>query len=277
MKLGIQIGVMAMEWRDKGDTDERQPCDAAVEMAGNLGLEGLEVFERHIMAYYDRPDYMEQILDDAGMQLSGAYFPMDAALTDGGAPAVESARRACSFLNEVGGGYLLLNGGPPKKEGSSYSMDDFKTVAKTANAIGEIGQSFGISVVMHPHFKFMVETNDDYETILEAGLNAKKVGLCVHASHQVLAGSDPYVMYERHGNLVTYVHVGNGKSENGKHAGSFLGEGDLDQKRLMNPLLKEDFDGWIVIECSQDGVSTKNYVANTRTYLQSSFPEISWE
>ena len=276
MKLGIQIGVMAVEWRDKGDTIETQPCDIAIEMAGSIGLQGLEVFERHIMDYYDRPDYMRDILEKAGLALTKAYFPMSAALTDGAA-TLESAKKACAFMSTVNGEYLLLNGGPAYEGENTYARDDYSALAQVANSIGEIGASYGIPIVMHPHFKFMVETNDNLESILDAGLDPEKVGLCVHASHQALAGSDPYIMYERHANLVKYVHVGNGKTQGGKHAGSFLGEGDLDQKRLMNPLLESGFDGWVIIECSKDGIDTKAYAENTLVYLQTSFPEISWE
>ena len=276
MKLGIQIGVMAVEWGDKGDTKDSQSCDLAVEMAGVTGLQGLEVFERHIMDYYDKPNHMKDILEEAEVTLTGAYFPMNAALTDDAA-TLESAKKACAFMSAVNGEYLLLNGGPPYEGENAYALEDYRALAQVANSIGEIGSSYGVPIVMHPHFKFMVETNDNLESVLNAGLNPDKVGLCVHASHQVLAGSDPYVMYERHANLVKYVHVGNSKAQGGKHVGSFLGEGDLDQKRLMNPLLESGFDGWVIIECSKDGIDTKAYAENTLVYLQTSFPEISWE
>ena len=277
MKLGIQIGVMAQEWKDKGGTSEHQPCDGAIEMAGSLGLRGLEVFERHIMAYYDKPDYMEEQLDKAGIILSGVYFPMDNALVGEGAQALADAKKASAFISEIGGHYLVLNGGPKKQEAQEFGAADFSQVARIANAIGDIASSDGISAVMHPHFGFMVETNANLESVLDAGLDPDKVGLCVHASHQVLAASDPYVMYERHADIVRYVHVGNGRAEDGKHIGTYLGDGDLDQKRLMNPLLESGFDGWVVIECSQDGASTKDYVNNTSEYLGTAFPGISWE
>ena len=93
MKLGIQIGAMAIEWRDKGATEEAQSCDAAIEMTGAIGLQGLEVFERHIMDYYDKPEYMKEILGKAGVTLTGAYFHLDAALTDG-AVELQGARKA---------------------------------------------------------------------------------------------------------------------------------------------------------------------------------------
>ena len=275
MKLGIQIGAMAIDWRDKGATEEAQSCDAAIEMTGAIGLQGLEVFERHIMDYYEKPEYMKEILGKAGVALTGAYFHLNAALTDGAAE-LQRARKACEFMSRVNGEYLVLNGGPPYDAGNTYTPGDYKTMAQVANSIGEIGASHGVSVVMHPHFKFMVETNDNLEAALAAGLDPGKVGLCVHASHQVLAGSDPYAMYERHADLVTYVHVGNGKLQGDKHVGTLLGEGDLDQKRLMNPLLDAGFDGWIIIECSQDGISTKDYAANTLEYLKTSFTGISW-
>ena len=276
MKLGIQIGVLAKEWQDQGETGERQSCDAAVSLAKSMDLSGLEVFERHIMAYYDNPDYLNDLLAKTGISLSGVYFPMNEALKSS-EETLRAAERACGFMKKVDGDFLVLNGGPRNEANDVFAANNISDLARTVNTLGKVAASYGISNVIHPHFGFMIETNDNLESLLDAGLDTDSVGLCVHASHQVLAGSDPYAMYERHGELVRYVHVGNGTSVGGRHIGSLLGEGDLDQRRLMEPLLDCGFDGWIIVECSKDGTSMKDYVEDSRKYLAKSFPSISWD
>ena len=276
MKLGVQIGVLSGEWKDKGDTGDKQSCDTAVTAAKSMRLSGLEVFERHIMAYYGNPAHLKDLLDENCMVLSGVYFSMNASIKNSAA-AIESAEKACAFMKQVDGEFLLLNGGPHYQGEYAFTADDFSALAKTANALGKVAGSYGISTVMHPHFGCMVETNDHVESLLDAGLDTGTVGLCVHASHQVLTGTDPYVMYERHADIVRYVHVGNGTIIGGKHVGSYLGEGDLDQQRLMKPLLDAGFNGWIVVECDKNGVTMKDYIEDVRTYLQTHFPGITWD
>ncbi len=276
MKFGVQIGVLASEWKDKGDTGAKQSCDTAVSVAKSMGLGGLEVFERHIMAYYDNPEYLKNLLEQDRMTLSGVYFSMNESIKNR-VVTLEAAENACAFMKKVGGEFLLLNGGPHYKGDYTFTAEDFSALAQTANALGKIAVSHGISAVMHPHFGCMVETNDQVESLLDAGLDTDTVGLCVHASHQVLTGTDPYAMYEGHAELVRYVHVGNGTMIGGKHVGSLLGEGDLDQHRLMKPLLEAGFDGWIVVECNKEGVTMKDYMEDSHKYLRTSFPGITWE
>ena len=47
-----------------------------------------------------------------------------------------------------------------------------------------------------------------------------------------------------------------------------MGEGILDQKRLMKALLDVGYDGWIVIESSKEGVPPKDYALHSKNYIE---------
>ena len=265
MRIGCQIGI----WKE-GD------FEAKIAGIGATGVPGVETFAAQLRPYHEDPGRLGAILDDAGLSLSGAYFGSDK-LIDPGAEeeVVAEAVADCEFLSEVGGGFLLLNGGVGKgKPARTFSDEDFAQLAKVFNRIGAAAAERGVEAVTHPHAGCQVETPADLDRLAAAGLDWGRVGLCVHASHQLNIGADPYTIYEKHAERVRYAHIGN---STGDKKGALLGEGVLDQKRLMRPLLDAGFDGWIIIECGSPGVSPADYTADAVAYLEGTWPEVKWE
>jgi sugar phosphate isomerase/epimerase len=122
----------------------------------------------------------------------------------------------------------------------------------------------------------MVETNEDVEKLVEEGLDRELVGLCVHAGHQMVRGTDPYEIYEKHASWVRYAHLSDHAHRDGSK-GAFIGEGVLDQRRLMEPLLRAGFDSWVVLESRIEGVRMEDYAARASAYLKAQWPEVEWK
>ena len=254
MKIGCQIGV----WGGSA-------MDAARDM-GAAGIEGIEVFVQHIKPYYGMEAEARSFLADNSIELTGAYFGNENFISpDDEEEVVSEASAAARFLGGVNSPFIILNGGVSKNQKpDGFSDDDFKQLGKTMNSIGKAVQGYGISACVHPHVGCMVESPNDLERLLEH-LDTSLVGLCFHAAHQVIAGFDPYEMYEKHADLVTYLHIGAIGAEG---SGALLGEGILDQKRLMKALLDAGYDGWITVESSKQGVSPRDYVLHAKEYIQ---------
>lgn len=265
MRIGCQIGI----WKE-GD------FEAKIASIGATGATGVETFANQLRPYHGTPDRFKTVLGDAGLVLSGAYFN-SAGFIDPAAEekVVAEAIADCEFLRSVGGGFLVLNGGVGKgKPARTFSDEDFAQLAKVSGRIGAAAAERGVEAVIHPHAGCQVETPADLDRLAASGLDWDRVGLCVHASHQLNIGADPYTIYEKHAPRVRYAHVGNSTAD---RKGAFLGEGVLDQKRLMRPLLDAGFDGWIVIECGKPGVSPADYTADTIAYLKGTWPDVKWE
>ena len=254
MKIGCQIGVWG------GNAVE------AARGMGAAGIEGIEVFTGHIAPYYGMESDAKDFLAGNRIQLTGAYFNSQKFISPADEEAVVSeAKSAASFLGKVGAPFIILNGGVSKKQKpDGFSDDDFKQLGKTMNSIGKAVQQHGIGACVHPHVGCMVECPKDLDRLLEH-LDTSLVGLCLHASHQVIAGCDPYEMYENHAALVRYMHIGAIGAEN---KGALLGQGILDQKRLMKAILDAGYDGWIVVESSKQGVPPKEYVLHAKKYIE---------
>lgn len=264
MRIGCQINT----WKS-------DDVAAVIAEMAKVGIDGIETFTTHLEPYYDEPEKFKSMLDAADLRLSGVYFFsggfIDPAAEDS---VVAEAAAACRFLGAVGGDFLIANGGigkgdPPR----GFDDADFAQFAKVLNGIGAEAADAGVGAVVHPHQKCMVETPADVDRLVAAGVDRRRVGLCVHAAHQLSVGADPYEIYEKHAACVRYAHIGN--SSSGK--GSFIGEGDLDQLRLMRALLETGFDGWIIIECGKEGVSPADYARRSTDYLKATWPQINWE
>lgn len=254
MKIGCQIGVWG------GNVED------AIAGMGASGIAGIEVFTGHLAPYYRMENEAKDFLARNRIELTGAYFNSDKFISPADQDAVVSeALSAAKFLGKVGSKFIILNGGVAKSQKpEGFSDGDFAQLAKTMNAIGKSVCDCGVSVCMHPHVGCMIESPNDVDKLLEH-LDTSLVGLCIHAAHQVVAKCDPYEIYEKHAKLVTYAHIGEIGKEN---KGALLGEGILDQKRLMKALLDAGFDGWIIIESSKEGVSPKDYALHAKNYVE---------
>jgi len=254
MKIGCQIGV----WGGS-------PDNAAKEMSV-IGVSGIEVFTGHLVPYYGMEKEVRDFLAENNIELSGAYFNNDKFISPSDEESViAEASTAAKFLGSVGSRFIILNGGISRSQ-REFSTGDFRQLARTMNSIGKAVREFGVEACMHPHVGCMIESPKELDILLEY-LDTSLVGLCLHAAHQVIAGYDPYEMYEKHPELVTYLHIGEISDDK---KGAFLGEGMLDQKRLMKPLLDAGYDGWIVIESSKGGVTPRDYVIHSINYIKNS-------
>ena len=253
MKIGCQIGV----WGGSA-------VDAVMGMSA-VGIEGIEVFTSHIAPYYGMETEAKNFLAESGIELSGAYFGNEKFISlEGEKDVVSEASAAARFLGKVGSQFIILNGGVSKNQKpEGFSNDDFKQLGKTMNSIGMAVREHGVAACVHPHAGCMVESPEDLDRLLEH-LDTSLVGLCLHAAHQVIAGFDPYEMYENHADLVRYLHIGEIGADK---KGALLGQGILDQKRLMKSILDAGYDGWIIIESSKQGVSPKDYVLHAKKYI----------
>ena len=265
MRIGCQVGT----WR-------ANDLEAAIAGIGEAGVQGVETFATQLAPYHGEPERFQALLEAAQLRLSGAYFNSKDFVEPASEDAVVAqAATDCDFLGKVAGEFLVVNGGVSKgDEPRTFSDGEFAQLAKVLNRIGAVAAGRGVQAVMHPHQKCMVETPADVDRLVDSGLDQGQVGLCIHASHQLHIGADPYEIYEKYGDWVDYAHVGDADGE-GK--GALLGEGVLDQERLMQPLLDADFDGWIIIECGKEGVSPADYVAHAVAYLKRTWPQVNWE
>jgi len=277
MKIGAQVGL----WK--------RNLNAALNDISSAGLEGIETFE--LGEYYDRPREFSLLLDKFNMTLSGMYYGGDFITPETQAQELKRATTAIKFLRMVDGEFLILNSGSGRKE-EGYPISAYEQLADTMNKIGRIASEHGIEVACHPHVGTMVETREQLDVLMER-LDPDFVSLCPHASHFLYTGTDPYKIYEAYAKRVLYVHVSDMKGakkvaeahrqilekkrnreELFKEMGigpASLGQGEIDQRALMSPLLKAGFDGWIIIEGLDPQLTPLESIKISGNYLKKEF------
>lgn len=260
MKFSTQIGI----WTDY-EHIEREGVAEVITKAGETGVDGIEIFSQHLAYYHDRPTDLAAELAAAGLDLSGVYFNVDYEDAD---EYVEEAEQLAETLAAVDGDYLVVGAGPDLDDDVTPTTADFEAMADMLNRIAARSGFHGIGTVIHLHRGQLIETPENLESLLAAGLDREAVGLCPHATHQFAVGADPYTIYEEHADWVRYLHVSDATED---ADGELMGEGILDQHRLHDPLFGAGYDGWVVVEGRTDHTTTAEYVDHALAYVRDEF------
>lgn len=277
MKIGAQVGL----WK--------RNLNEALRDIQSAGLEGIETFE--LGEYYSKPSELKSLLNKHNVALTGMYYEGDFITPETQKQELKKATTAIKFLPKVNGEFLILNSGSGRKE-EGYPILAYDHLADTMNKIGKKGREHGINVAVHPHFGTMVETRKQLDTLMER-LDPDLVSLCPHASHFLYTGTDPYKIYKAYAERVIYVHVADMKGidriteayeqmcekkrsreevfKEMKISSTNLGQGEIDQKALMKPLLKAGFNGWTIIESLDPETAPQEGIGTSANYLRKEF------
>jgi inosose dehydratase len=277
MKIGAQVGL----WN--------RNLNVALQDIQSAGLEGIETFE--LGEYYSKPNELKSLLNKYNVALTGMYYYGDFITPETQKQELKKATAAIEFLPKVNGEFLVLNSGSDRKE-EGYPILAYDRLADSMNKIGKIGHEYGVNVAVHPHFGTMVETRKQLDTLMER-LDPDLVSLCLHAVHFLFTGTNPYKIYTAYAKNVIYVHVSDTKGiakiaeayeqirkklrnreevfKEMKIKPTNLGQGEIDQKALMKPLLKAGFNGWIIIEGLDPENKPKDGLEISANYLKKEF------
>jgi inosose dehydratase len=121
----------------------------------------------------------------------------------------------------------------------------------------------GVRVAFHPHAATWIEAPDEVDALV-ACLTGTRAGLCLDVGHYLVGGGDPVEAIERHGALVTHVHVKDvdpavlARLRAGQIAGfggavrdrifTELGNGALDLAGVVAALDRIGYSGWLMVE-----------------------------
>ena len=243
------------------------------------------------------PAQLNEELRGEGLELLGAFVPVDFRDTGSHDAGVESALRVARLMSEAGfpGAFIVLadnNGSVPERTRNAGRIrpDQGLTdgqweiyaagVEKVARAVKE---QFGMRSVFHHHCAGYVETPAELEKLMQL-TDPQLLGLCFDTGHYAYGGGDPLDGLKRWRERIWHVHfkdyisrVGTAAQENGwdyfeaVKNGVFceLGKGEVDFPAAVKFLEDTGYTGWIVVE--QDVLpgmgSPKICALNNRKYL----------
>jgi inosose dehydratase len=245
------------------------------------------------------PNKLAQEIHDRGLTLLSAFVPV--ALKDPGAHAAgeEAAVRTARLLAAVEGNipFIVLaddNGKIPERTQSAgrikpeqgLSQAEWQVFAGGAERIaGAVKKETGLRTVIHHHCAGYVETPQEIDTLLRL-TNPSLVGFCLDTGHYRFGGGDPLVFLRENASRVWHVHFKDCQPELAARSrreswdyfasvrnGIFceLGKGEIEFRAVKAELVKQGYNGWIVVE--QDVLpgmgSPKDSARRNREYLKS--------
>lgn len=232
-----------------------------------------------------------------GLDLLGAFVPVDFGDAGSRDAGVESALRVARLMSEAGfpGAFIILadnNGSVPERTRNagrirpdqSLTEEQWKIYASGVEKVARaVKEQFGMRSVFHHHCAGYVETPAELEKLMQL-TDPELLGLCFDTGHYAYGGGDPLEGLKQWRQRIWHVHfkdysapVGAAAKENdwdyfeAVKNGVFceLGKGEVDFPAAVKFLKDTGYTGWIVVE--QDVLpgmgSPKICALNNRKYL----------
>lgn len=132
------------------------------------------------------------------------------------------------------------------------------------NQLGQLAQTYEISLCYHHHLGTVVHTAYEIDLLMDHS-DPSYVFLNYDTGHLLMAGEDPYDVWERHHQRVRHIHLKNVVNNKLKRAiseewsfkkaiieGIFTVPGDvvgmLNTSKIMDMIMATNYKGWIIIE-----------------------------
>ena len=261
------------------------------------GYEGTELGDWGFMP--TEPEKLRTELQSRDLKMLGAFIPVllkDKTKHDDG---IKAALKTAKLMRDAGyqQSFIVLadnNGTIPErtknagriKPGMALTKDEWKIFIDGANELAsKVKNETGLRTVFHHHCAGYVETPEEVSMLID-NTDPDLIGLVLDMGHYKFGGGDPLEALKKYSDRIWHVHF---KDCDDKIAalsrekewdyfesvqnGVFceLGKGSVDFKAIVDELLKQNYNGWIVVE--QDVLpgmgQPKECSQNNRVYIKS--------
>jgi inosose dehydratase len=231
-----------------------------LEEAASLGLPAMESGPEGFLP--KDPAEASRMLEGYGLGLVGGFVPVVLHRREAREYALASVERQAEFFAAAGADVLILAaaaGEDGYEENVELDYAGWGELFEGLLLAEEIGDRYGLTVAVHPHFGTAIERPHHVRRFLEGC----ETGLCLDTGHLLVGGDDPVKVAELAAGRVRVVHlkdvdrlladlVAAGKIgfEDAVRRGVFkaLGDGDADIGRVIGLLEESGYGGWYVLE-----------------------------
>jgi sugar phosphate isomerase/epimerase len=175
-------------------------------------------------------------------------------------------RRAIAFAARFPGAFVNVNG-MPTPEGATTS-ERAAMVARIAQGLRELGpdlERHGVRLTLENHYRFQIETLDDYLSLFAAPGVSARIGATVDTGHFTASRVDIPALVRRLRERVTHVHM---KDHLGTQSVGF-GLGETDNRGTVRALKEVGYCGSISVELEvRDQENNRRYIRESLPYVQ---------
>jgi inosose dehydratase len=231
-----------------------------LEEAASLGLPALESGPEGFLP--KDPSEASRMLEGYGLGLVGGFVPVVLHRRDVRGDTLASVERQARFFAAAGADVLILaadTGEDGYEENVELDDAGWRELFEGLSLAEEIGDQYGLTVAVHPHFGTAIERPHHVRRFLQGC----EMGLCLDTGHLVVGGDDPVEVASLAANRTRVVHLkdvdrlladlvaaGKVAFEDAVSRGVFkaLGDGDVDIERVIWLLEESGYGGWYVLE-----------------------------
>jgi sugar phosphate isomerase/epimerase len=242
----IGVGCQTYTWEMLGDRYQEGP-DRLLEAIAAAGYAGIEITDRMIGHYKDRPQAFDEALRQHGLTLVSYAIGSDSGFTEPAALAEDlaAAAHAIDFAGHFPGAHVSFGSATIMSPG--YRSDKFAAAAAFYNAAGAQGQKAGVPVALHPssHHNTLLFSRADYDEIF-ARTDGALIGWIPDTGHILRGHADMLDVLRHYRDRIRYLHLKD-VDESGNWA--MLGSGDCDIDAVIETVrVAPHFNGWLVVE-----------------------------
>jgi len=221
--------------------------DDILDAISQAGYEGVEITDRMIGAYADRPGDFADALAVRGLTLVSVAFGSASGFTlhEEIEADLECARRWIAFAATFPGACVSIGSGTEVSPGPRGPK--FDIAAEICNRAGELGRQAGVAVAVHPssHHATLLFDRADYDQFF-ARLDASLVAWVPDTGHLLRGHPDMLDTLRTYRDRVLYLHL---KDADASGDWAMLGEGVCDTAAVLAIVRASPrFNGWLVLE-----------------------------
>ncbi len=242
----LKVGCQTFTWEMLGAAWAGTPDDLLSAIAAG-GYSGIEITDKMIGHYSDKPADFAKALDANGLQLVSFAFGSQSGFTLAGEidNDLAAAQRWINFAAQFPGALVSIGSATVVSDGPRD--DKFAIAAEFYNRAGALGKTSGVQVAVHPssHHNTLLFNRADYDRIF-ALLDASLIGWVPDTGHIMRGHDDIIDTLRTYQDRIRYLHLKD-VDTNGDWA--MLGEGALDTPAVIALVAQAPhFNGWLVLE-----------------------------
>lgn len=288
----VKLGIAPIGWTndDMPELGSENTFQQTISEMALAGFTGCEIGSK----YPQNKEELKWHLDLRGMTICNAWF--SSMLTAPHVPyaeTIENFRAHAEKLYYLGArvigvseqgnsiqGRLDL---PILKNKPVYSAEQWATVIKGFNEMGQIAKDMGMAFTCHHHMGTGVQTVEEIDYLM-ANTDPNLVFLLFDTGHLTFAGIDYLPVLKKHIGRIRHVHLKDMRLAvhaevkaqdmcflDAVRAGVFTvpGDGDVDFRPLVAILEESGYEGWVVVEAEQDPAKANpfEYAKKARKYI----------
>ena len=235
----------------------------AITDVAECGYEGLEFPADVVQRFEDRLHVFEEILDTAGVKLSGLFQNVNLIDKDKADEQVERAANSARFAGATGRGNLVVCHSEPLE--APLADDDWLTVGAILEEIGWRCRDFGINLCFLPKASYLGDSDKDLKRIM-AMTNPEVVFLAIDTAELALADMDAVKVLKTYTSRLRAVRFrdASGSKRRAEATSSRpgsapqLGRGAVRFESVAKALIDIKYDGWVTVDVTGEAAQPKD-------------------